>query len=534
MAIRTITLPLKSEVAPIHVNSLGGQVIYDPLQFDPLDKIRLLWIQNVMPTQDGLSTLLGWVYSGTATVSTLNPAYVNKVQTLMDGVNGHFAYFNLGSMHKGVNSNGVLIDSVIGTADITYVTTVAFYAAYNAYVIYNPGNTSFYIITDAVIPTITAFTTNGLDTSTSAKVKGICRAINYCVAWDTNNIRWCAPGDFSEWRDEVSGIKTGAGSTLIAAQFGSLIGCLTTSRGFIVLGTKGAVSATYSGDFDQPWIFDEIDNAGGVLRLDCADWTDNLDEVLAWTKNGLQVMNKDEATSIFEDVSLWLQTGVFQSSDSDGTFTNQISQHTISGNYFPAQLNVKPSVIGGRYYCISYGKWEAKYEYVLIYDSLLKQWGHIKYDHLDLFEVHDLKYLNKSGTTNTVKYGFSFFGFLKLNGTMDVFSYPFQVQTAPQEGGISSTGELVIGPFRFTRESKCGISRIELIGYVDSSTQVFVSTRYRDVTVSIAEVEFAKYGSEYGTFNYYGDVEGDEHQIRIVGKFNLSAVVVDILNTGGK
>jgi hypothetical protein len=523
MSLRTITLPLKNQVPTIgNIDRIGGDAIYEPLKWDNLDTIRLIWLKDVMPTGTGLSSVVVNPLVETPLATTYTASYPYRVENIYDEDGERAYYFRSPGPDIFIKTDYTVQNA--GTSGGSTTFTFTCFRGTTGNVFFNTSRlaNSYDISTN----TWTPLNADGIDESL---LKGICNALDYMVAWDDSTIYYSAPGNAGQFEEEVLGVATGAGSFQIVAVIGKIVVCYQFANGFMVHGTDSAVSARYSGDFSQPWIVKEIENSAGISRHDRVAHHNASSIQFVISDKGIQEVNADEAQVVFPDVSMLLSGSEFWNSDGDGTYS--ITQSYHSSLNIPAPLNSKIGLVNGRYFCISYGVYEAVFKYIMIYDILLKQWGKIKVDHLDVFDFVDIASSDYVAGTSKVRDGAGKFNVLKDNGTIVTYDLQYLTPIPSQDVDITSNGEMTIGDIKFTNEHMVQVNKIQVDGKIGSNFAVYVS--YRDAQgVFYAETQFAVGGVGYDTQTFYGDVVGYAVRIRFVGAFNLDKIKIDINDMG--
>lgn len=206
-----------------------------------------------------------------------------------------------------------------------------------------------------------------------ANVRGIGAASNYLLFFTEFAIYWCSPLDILDFSDP----DQGSGNQTPVDIKGQITAILNVSGGFIVYSARNAIGATFTNNAAAPFVFKEINNAGGV-----ASWervTPEADETghYIWGTNGLQLVGLNKAINVFPEVTDFLVGGQIESWNPT---TKQVEVSTVGSAF-----SVKLAFLAGRFLCISYGAGSTQFSHALIYDTALKRWGKLKIDHVDAF-----------------------------------------------------------------------------------------------------------------------------------------------------
>ena len=203
-------------------------------------------------------------------------------------------------------------------------------------------------------------------------VRGICGASNYLIIFTELMIYWCSPLNILDFND----LDAGAGNQIPIDIAGLITAALPVAGGFIVYTARNAIAATFTNNSNAPFIFKEINNVGGVISWEQV--TTDADEMghYAWTQAGLQFVQLGGSTPIFPAVTDYFAGGRFSRYD--------YLEGTVS-TIMDVQFTIKLAFLGKRYLVLSYGVNSTLLTHALIYDSLLRRWGHLMLSHVDAF-----------------------------------------------------------------------------------------------------------------------------------------------------
>lgn len=210
---------------------------------------------------------------------------------------------------------------------------------------------------------------------TVANIKAICASNGYLIAITSTEVAWSSlldPLDFTPSLD------TGAGSGTLNEAIGTLNFCLPIPGGFMIYCDSNVVSAIYTGNINYPFAYRSVNGSGNVTSADRVSWQSNQSEHYVWSVNGVQKLNRTEATSIFPELSDFFSKRIFEDFDE--------STLTFTTSYLTESLYVNTTSIANRYIVFSYGVSYTEHTHALIYDLVLKRFGKIKLNHRDCFQ----------------------------------------------------------------------------------------------------------------------------------------------------
>lgn len=208
---------------------------------------------------------------------------------------------------------------------------------------------------------------------TDADVLYITQSSNYMIAVSRLEVRWSSlvdPLDF------VPSTTTGAGRQTPQDLKGPITAVWGVPGGFLIFTSRNCVAATYSTNIRAPFIFREVDNAGGVESYEQITTETASAKVYAWTTGGLQSVTLRAAEIMHPEVSDFLA----------GKYWEQWEpfSKTLVGARMEDDFRVKLAHVSSRYLVISYGRPFEQFEYALIYDLALKRWGKVRVPHVDV------------------------------------------------------------------------------------------------------------------------------------------------------
>lgn len=261
-----------------------------------------------------------------------------------------------------------------------------------------------------------------------AGVVAITSSSNYLIITDGVTIYWSStisPEDFTP------SLVTGAGSGKPTDLEGRVVAMVPTTTGFAIYSEVNVVVALYSQNPRFPWIFKVATNSKGVSGYKDITASAEDGNTYAWTSAGVQRISSVGAVSIMAEVTDFL-TGL-EIEDFDSV-TN-----TIKSQDLDSLPNVRLTFVGARYLVVSYG--DVDYRFALLYDTALKRWGKLKYNHVACFEVT----LNTSGPlpSNAAAAAKKTLGFISPEGEVVICNFDNNAEA------LDSV--LVLGKFQLTR-----------------------------------------------------------------------------------
>lgn len=324
------------------------------------------YLHNALPTLQGYQSV-GYKQTGNALDGTT--VDFDSIYTLRDSKENKVFYVPANGKNyimNGNSNNWTSYPLSAATATNNYLVTVAFLHG-KTYICYK-GLGIYTFDTQAL--TFTKVTITGLDDTT---IVGISAANNYLIAWTADTVFWSSSLTETDFTPSLS---TGAGSSKIQQVKGTLVACLPLADGFIVYTTGNAVSATFSGNPQFPWVFREVAGSAGVINKEYVTYDSNYDNHIAWTTSGLQMITKDSATVSYPEITDFISSRVLE----DFNITTKQFSVTVA----PQDWRVKLTLVGSRYVVISYGIQELTH--ALVYDLGLLRWGKLRITHTDCFE----------------------------------------------------------------------------------------------------------------------------------------------------
>lgn len=535
---------ISSQIDP---NIKTPQSFYGTAESAEYNTPQVLYLENVIPTGEGLMSVSYYdLIEG-----VISPAIADQAITLRDADEDTFLFVPAdGANYIYDVSNGTW-DSVdpVAVVDGTVVTrayvngrTFVCYASLNVYE-YNSGTGDFLPVT----LTLPAGVTIG-------DVRGIGASSNYLLIFTDITVYWSSlvdPVDFEP------SLQTGAGFATPQDVKGRINAILGISGGFIIYTSVNAVAASYTQNVRAPFAFKEISNAGGVDTYEQITSEQTSGIQYAWTTGGLQKITLQGAESVSAEVSDFLAGRQWEYYDRESHRLIQVYDESVE---FPVKL----AYIASRYLLVSYSTLPGTseltnapivYNYVLVYDVVLKRWGKLKIDHTDAFSLpesvagnRDIRYFEMGSTTYDDLAGVTYLtlpaspgagltskaaiGFLQADGKVKqlVMNYR-KLQEEP--------GVVIFGKFQLVRAQVMGLQQLELEGYyLDTITEnpgvriyaVGASVGYR--LDQVYEMKRLQRQEKYS--RYAKRVVAPNISILVEGTFALSSYLLEVTQEGDR
>lgn len=490
-----VRLNLASSIFPFMTEFDGRSVIQAGLDqnYNYLDQVgepvkdrgipQSIYMHNVMPTSQGYQSVgydlvsnSNLTTDGPVTtfdtcfeLTTIDPALGNKFSAMYSPNNFNSAHndflFYLGSFpvawsafNNPRTSHGT--DDLVTTAFVGGVTYIC--KASDAYSI-NPSLLYKYVSVTALAPV----TLLGL---TVANIRGICASNGYMITWDNNNnVAW---SNQTNALDFVPSIATGAGGGSVSQVRGQILYCLPISGGFILYCSENMVGATYTGNSQFPFAFQEIIGSSGIgittgsvvtfqgkvaHNLNKVAYQNNLPFHYAYTSSGIQQVNLRTATGLFPEVTDFLAKLVFEDFDE---VNNVLVQTQLT-----SPIPVKLTSVASRFLVISYAAVDTVkqsppvtqvYTHALVFDSVLNRWGKLKIPHASVVEFNSA--VSVGGTWETVDNPFSNMGFMQNSGAIYTINMALNSPTCT----IPVDGVLLFGKVQSSRNKFISHQRTDL------------------------------------------------------------------------
>lgn len=455
---------------------------------NPQNLPSITYMQNVMPTQDGVQSV-----GFEAAIAAFPGAGTGDDVFILRDVDESVFYFcpAQGRNYVATSLAGPWVSVNPLAAVPNNATVTVAYVNGETYILYA---NSVLLLWDSTGP---AFTDKSATLSgfVIAELRAICGSGNYMVALTYNNeFAWSS---LTDPLDFVVSATTGAGRQVPVDIRGACLFLSSVAGGVIVHTLGNAVAAVYTQNSAAPWIFREIKNSGGCSSIQLITRESSNGQVVIYGTNGLQQLDLRDAINIHVAVSDFFGFGVLE------TFNSATNLLSISrGN----NINVKLAFLAGRYICCSYGTVAGTYTQSLIYDATLKRWGKLVVDHADIFAAAG--YFNpKNGLY-----------ILKTDGVVQLITLDYRV--------AADSAVLILGRYQINRTHQICSQELELevLDASDSAT-VHVASNYNGTTVGEV-AQMTAYAASDNYRSYQKQLEGENLSYIIKGSFGLSTALI--------
>lgn len=349
-------------------------------------------------------------------------------------------------------------------------------------------------------------------------VKGITNANNYNIAWDHDRVYWSSSVDPLDFTPSLT---TGSGSGKPQAIRGAITCCLPIHDGFIIYTTQNAVTALWSGNALNPWIFREIPGSSGVQSPEHVSYEANYAGHFAWTAAGLQRVERNEAETIWPEITDFLAKREIEewiNGAPDIAGAQRFNSHCVPelhSRMLPEQVQVKVSFVSARFVAISYGDNQRLFSHCLVYDLALRRWGKLQIPHVDCFEY--------TPPGQKVAQPLESFGFLQVNGTIQTVDF--------SEQRVCLNSALIYGRLQYSRGAKTLLEEITLDYTADSNPVLHILSSYEgrqwDERTAPLQIHRDSLRSVWQSRE-----TGEAHSLLITGNFSLATILVKVANRG--
>lgn len=364
----------------------------------------------------------------------------------------------------------------------------------------------------------------GLDVS---QILGVTHANNYLISYTADTIHWSSIIDSEDFTPQL---KTRAGSIIPLHVRGAIIGCLPTSNGFIIFTPVNTVRATFTGDKDLPFKFEEVLNSGGVKKLEHVTNDNNHDSFYCWTNKGLQQFGKlnGNAEQLFPEVTDFLTSHIFEdyigdtrnrsSTNESGVWSSQTETWAeIQEGYnelkqwvFDGELKIKLAAIANRYLVISHALPTSEVlTHCLVYDMAFKRWGKLKVNHIDCFELD-----TATNTTFLIEPNHQL-GFLQQDGKIKVLDF--------EAATVDTDSVMFFGKIQHTRNKVCTLHTIEVENTLPKQAELSVLTSLDGKNFNPAIYPIKQIDTKYLS-RWIMRTTGINHSFKLTGTFDIVSI----------
>lgn len=371
---------------------------------------QIYYCHNVVPTDNGYKSI-GYE----VVVESPGAGTFVKVLTIRDstGATASIAITSAGNLYVMEAGAGVWSTGLTGApaaATIAGKRMTAAFVSGTSYIYFSGIGCYSY---DFTTEQFTAETLSYDAPLTDADILGVVSNRGYLLVYTIDQLLWSSLVDPTDF---VASLATGAGGGLLESARGSIITVESLYGGLIVFTSANAVAGIASDNTRFPYNFTEVNGCGGLQDADFVSYDGNSNALHAYTTAGMQQVSVKGAVTTFPEVTDFLSGDALEDYD-ENTDTLTV---TDTGDVI---LKKRIVVIASRYLIISYGL--TSLTHALYYDIAYKQWGRLRIDHVDCFELvptaseaplDSIAFLQIDGTVKTV-YS-HILGHETLNGVM--------------------------------------------------------------------------------------------------------------------
>jgi len=496
---------------------------------------QLLYCENVVPTAEGIQS----VGYEEAVESLLGAVDFDQVITLRDADENNFLFCPA----EGKNYIYTANEAVWVSTDPIDATGRAVSHAYvngRTFICYKGLGIYEY---DSVLGTFSLQVVVGI---ANADIDCIGASNNYLLIASGITVFWSSlidPLDF------VPSILTGAGFLIPQDVKANIVAVNGTSGGFIVYTGKNAVGAVYTNNIRAPFSFKEVASAGGVSTPEQIASDQSAGPQYAWTTGGLQKIVTQGAETLSAEINDFLAGRKWEYWV---TGTRELVE-VIAG---ATEFRVKVAYIASRYLIVSYSVDSSDtYQYAILFDTVLKRRGKLKFDHVDCFAYPypnafgDLEYADLEtvayeafgeASYDSLSEGLSSnppskktVAFLQSNGTASLLAMTYNKDEAVQ------LGVAIFGKFQLLRARMATLQYFDVEGAYRNATSgvpnirasVMASTDGKNLVVpsDMTLTKNSKYSQRYAK-----RITGLNFAIGFEGSFAFSSYLLEMTAEGDR
>lgn len=363
---------------------------------------------------------------------------------------------------------------------------------------------------------------------------------NYVIFFNAFQIWWSNPLDFSDFTPSVGG----GGSAQIADAKGAIITACRTPRGFLLYCQDNIVSAEFSGDTANPWIFSEVPGGSGVIirsGLPLITYSENSEFQIALTKSGLllvshqgcqpmpEQLNKllmKEFTEHKEPGSSRINRHFYPESSSAAYKFRKVKRMELYGDWFFAMIGSVAPTSGNE-----------KYNRLLGWNMQTQETMWIDGDIINITPALDLTGVISGSAAQHLKVGYVPNSYIltkrvdRAISTQDFFqNVMLDLSNATSLSNVTDPlfafrdPEFMVSRIQATQNRRTRLHRVRFYGRIGlgheedeplpgTRIRVFVYCKERGTE---SPVEFIY---EPGTRSFVGDLEGSDLKVEVRGQF---------------
>lgn len=342
-----------------------------------------------------------------------------------------------------------------------------------------------------------------LTSLTATSILGLTESNGYLIAYSTNAVAWSSTIDPTDF---TPSLQTGAGGGNVEGIQGNITCAAPTANGFTVYTAANAVSVLYTGNARYPFQFSPCQGSGGVESLERVAYEADIGFNYAYTTKGFQILRAKSSDTVFPDLTDFIAGQLFEDFD-EGTL--EFSYQTLL-----SPMQKKMVLIASRYLVISYGV--DSLTHAIVYDTVQKRYGKLKYTHVDCFEYD----LLSETISDIPKKSIAFLG---ADGFIAVVNFAISIP-----GRI---GCAIFGKYQYVRSKRMQLQNATFESPTMHTAQFACYDMKSDDGKTISEIIT---GDELvrstGHIQYgFGSPDGNNHSLCVIGSFALNTIEL-ILN----
>lgn len=494
---------------------------------------QLAYCENVVPTAEGLqSVTFTKVVDGLPGVTDFD-----QVITLRDSEENNFLFcpaagknYIYTAMYPTWTSTNPFPISNTGLVTRAYVNGRTF-ICYEKLGIYEY---------DPVTNTFNSVSITGLDLSS---IRGIGNSSNYLLAFSDITVYWSSLVDPTDFTPSLT---TGAGNGTPQDVKGKIRAVLGISGGFVIYTTRNAVGAMFTNNARSPFIYKEINNSGGIDSYEQVTSEQNAGPHYAWTTGGLQKITLQSAEAVSAEVNDFISGRMWD-------WFNKTNTSVVTEYYQGIEFPVKVTYVNSRFLVLSYSTLSSTYyNYALIYDTALRRWGKVKFDHVDCFFYTypnlygDLSY---EQLANTLYDDFDNVRYLNLaTGLESKIPSKLAVAFVQSDGSVyildmnynkvvNHDAVAIFGKFQFDRSRNIGLQRVTVEGVYNpgnstpSNFELYAISNW-DGYNAAAVKKLTKIREQGKAVTFAGRVIGENVTLVMRGTFALTSYLLEVTEEG--
>lgn len=325
----------------------------------------------------------------------------------------------------------------------------------------------------------------------------------FMLAWTKTDLLISSSVDPTDFTPSLA---TGAGGGPVQATRGPITCVVPHFIGVMCYTKKNIVAGYYTGNAAYPFNWKELVDSGGVANTDLVAFDANSNDQFAYTTDGLQAVNGNNAQVIFPQITDFLAGSTYESFS---LVTNTFTQTVLA-------VNMKKAIqqVNSRYVLLSYGI--NSLTDIIYSDLALARFGKLKIPHVKCFEYS----LINSDVIETPRRSI---GILQADGTIKVVVMSYDT--------TGSNGVLVLGKYQYQRNNYLKLLDISLENIKSTanfSCQVLSSTDGKNTLPVITSLLYNS-----GSFRKYGcNTSGINHSLILSGAFHISSLELNFVDAG--